>query len=72
VVFGSDTLGFVLGRAPFEPVFPFSLTVVPLFIMMERVRGLRRPVEEPVRADTRTRPRGCLRRWRPEGLTMKI
>lgn len=34
LVFGWDTLGFVLGRAPFESVFPASLTVVPLFIMM--------------------------------------
>jgi len=34
VVFGWDTLGFVLGRAPFEAVFPAGLTVVPLFIMM--------------------------------------
>ena len=34
LVFGWSTLGFVLGRAPFESVFPASLTVVPLFIMM--------------------------------------
>ena len=34
VVFGWDTIGFVLGRAPFESVFPESLSVVPLFIMM--------------------------------------
>ena len=34
VVYGWDTIGFVLGRAPFESVFPASLTVVPLFIMM--------------------------------------
>ena len=34
MVFGWDTIGFVLGRAPFESVFPESLTVVPLFIMM--------------------------------------
>ena len=31
---GWSTLGFVLGRAPFESVFPISLTVVPLFVMM--------------------------------------
>ena len=34
LVFGWSTLGFVLGRAPFESVYPDSLTVVPLFIMM--------------------------------------
>ena len=34
VVFGWDSIGFVLGRAPFESVFPESLSVVPLFIMM--------------------------------------
>jgi tripartite ATP-independent transporter DctM subunit len=34
VVYGWDTIGFVLGRAPFESAFPASLTVVPLFIMM--------------------------------------
>ncbi len=34
LVFGWGTLGFVLGRAPFESVYPDSLTVVPLFIMM--------------------------------------
>jgi tripartite ATP-independent transporter DctM subunit len=33
-VFGWDSIGFVLGRAPFESVFPESLSVVPLFIMM--------------------------------------
>ncbi|MCW5772727.1 MAG: TRAP transporter large permease subunit, partial [Rhodospirillaceae bacterium] len=31
---GFDTLGFVLGRATFESVFPVSLSVVPLFVMM--------------------------------------
>lgn len=31
---GFATLGFVLGRATFESVFPISLSVVPLFIMM--------------------------------------
>jgi len=34
LVFGWGTLGFVLGRAPFESVYPDSLTVVPLFILM--------------------------------------
>jgi tripartite ATP-independent transporter DctM subunit len=34
MVNGWGTLGFVLGRAPFESVFPISLTVVPLFVMM--------------------------------------
>jgi tripartite ATP-independent transporter DctM subunit len=34
LVFGWDSIGFVLGRAPFESVFPESLSVVPLFIMM--------------------------------------
>ena len=34
VVFGWDSIGFVLGRSPFESVFPESLSVVPLFIMM--------------------------------------
>ena len=34
MVFGWDSIGFVLGRAPFESVFPESLSVVPLFIMM--------------------------------------
>src|SRR5688572_12040902 len=34
LVFGWSTLGFVLGRAPFEAVYPDSLTVVPLFILM--------------------------------------
>ncbi len=34
MVNGWSTLGFVLGRAPFESVFPAGLTVVPLFVMM--------------------------------------
>jgi len=34
VVNGFSTLGFVIGRATFESVFPISLSVVPLFIMM--------------------------------------
>src|SRR3954466_4809107 len=33
-VFGWDSIGFVLGRSPFESVFPESLSVIPLFIMM--------------------------------------
>ena len=33
-VFGWDSIGFVLGRAPFESVFPEGLSVIPLFIMM--------------------------------------
>ena len=34
LVNGFATLGFVLGRAVFESVFPVSLSVVPLFVMM--------------------------------------
>ena len=34
LVNGWATLGFVLGRAPFESIFPVSLSVLPLFIMM--------------------------------------
>ncbi|MFM9884910.1 MAG: TRAP transporter large permease [Burkholderiales bacterium] len=34
MVSGFDTLGFVVGRATFESVFPISLSVVPLFVMM--------------------------------------
>lgn len=34
LVYGFSTLGFVLGRAPFDAVFPVSLSVVPLFVMM--------------------------------------
>ncbi|MSQ20790.1 MAG: TRAP transporter large permease [Betaproteobacteria bacterium] len=33
-VTGFGTLGFVVGRATFESVFPISLSVVPLFVMM--------------------------------------
>ena len=33
-VYGFATLGFVLWRAPFDAVFPVSLSVVPLFVMM--------------------------------------
>ncbi|OJX00881.1 MAG: C4-dicarboxylate ABC transporter permease [Burkholderiales bacterium 70-64] len=31
---GFDTSGFMLGRATFEAVFPYSLSIVPLFIAM--------------------------------------
>lgn len=31
---GAVTVGFVLGAAPFEAVFPYSLSVVPLFVAM--------------------------------------
>ncbi len=31
---GLATVGFVLGAAPFEAVFPYSLSVVPLFVAM--------------------------------------
>lgn len=31
---GSDSVSFVMGSLPFETVFPYSLSVVPLFIMM--------------------------------------
>ncbi len=31
---GIATVGFVLGAAPFEAVFPYSLSVVPLFVAM--------------------------------------
>ncbi|MSQ72232.1 MAG: TRAP transporter large permease [Betaproteobacteria bacterium] len=34
IVGGFSNVGFVLGRAAFESVFPISLSVVPLFIMM--------------------------------------
>ena len=34
LVNGWSTLGFVLGRAPFESVFPIGLSVLPLFILM--------------------------------------
>jgi tripartite ATP-independent transporter DctM subunit len=34
LVNGWATLGFVLGRAPFEAVFPIGLSVLPLFILM--------------------------------------
>lgn len=31
---GPASVGFILGSAPFEAVFPYSLSVVPLFVMM--------------------------------------
>lgn len=31
---GADSVGFIMGSVPFESVFPYSLSVVPLFIMM--------------------------------------
>jgi tripartite ATP-independent transporter DctM subunit len=31
---GADTSGFMLGRSTFEAVFPYSLSIVPLFIAM--------------------------------------
>ncbi len=31
---GWDSVAFILGRAPFEAVFPVGLSVVPLFVMM--------------------------------------
>ena len=34
VTSGADTSGFMLGRTTFEAVFPYSLSIVPLFIAM--------------------------------------
>ena len=34
LTYGWSSLAFVLGRAPFDSVFPVSLSVVPLFVMM--------------------------------------
>ena len=31
---GPESVGFIMGSTPFESVFPYSLSVVPLFIMM--------------------------------------
>jgi tripartite ATP-independent transporter DctM subunit len=31
---GLDGAGFILGSSPFEAIFPYSLSVVPLFVMM--------------------------------------
>ena len=36
---GADTSGFMLGRATFEAVFPYSLSIVPLFIAMGVLAG---------------------------------
>lgn len=34
VVNGFDSVAFIMGAAPFESVFPYTLSVVPLFLMM--------------------------------------
>lgn len=31
---GPESVGFIMGSVPFESVFPYSLSVIPLFIMM--------------------------------------
>ncbi len=31
---GPESVGFIMGSVPFEAVFPYSLSVIPLFIMM--------------------------------------
>jgi len=31
---GFDALGFVMGSAPFQAVFPYTLSVIPLFVLM--------------------------------------
>jgi len=31
---GWDSLAFILGKTPFDAVFPYDLSVVPLFVMM--------------------------------------
>jgi tripartite ATP-independent transporter DctM subunit len=31
---GPDSVGFIMGSLPFETIFPYSLSVIPLFIMM--------------------------------------
>src|SRR5690606_39102103 len=31
---GFDSVGFVMGSAPFQAVFPYTLSVIPLFILM--------------------------------------
>ncbi|MCP5372952.1 MAG: TRAP transporter large permease [Hyphomicrobiales bacterium] len=31
---GADSVGFIMGSVPFEAVFPYGLSVIPLFIMM--------------------------------------
>jgi tripartite ATP-independent transporter DctM subunit len=50
---GIDSVGFVLGTTPFETVFPYGLSVVPLFIMMgvfAARAGLSRSLYEAVHA----------------------
>ncbi|SEF80627.1 TRAP transporter large permease [Marinobacterium lutimaris] len=34
IINGPDSIGFILGATPFETVFPYGLSVVPLFILM--------------------------------------
>jgi tripartite ATP-independent transporter DctM subunit len=34
LVNGWDSMGFIMGRSPFESVFPIGLSIVPLFVMM--------------------------------------
>ncbi|GIX13236.1 MAG: C4-dicarboxylate ABC transporter permease [Paracoccaceae bacterium] len=34
IVNGFDVVGFVLGSGPFEAIFPYSLSVIPLFLLM--------------------------------------
>lgn len=34
IINGFDSVAFVMGAAPFESVFPYTLSVVPLFLMM--------------------------------------
>ena len=41
---GWDAVGFIMGGAPFEATFPYTLSVVPLFLMMGVFRGPCRPV----------------------------
>jgi tripartite ATP-independent transporter DctM subunit len=34
IINGFDSLGFILGSQPFVTIFPYSLSVIPLFVMM--------------------------------------
>ncbi len=34
VLNGADSVGFILGSSPFQAVFPYGLSVIPLFVMM--------------------------------------
>lgn len=34
VINGFDVIGFVLGSGPFEAIFPYTLSVIPLFLLM--------------------------------------